>query len=126
MLDLEKSTNEKIEFYQQPHLIQDPRHPAGFSGVWAFEEHSKIPQVLRSYLQRHFGVLRLTTVAINNINQHLNSVWDGPGSLSKLMAMEYELQLQNTPVKVLPGDAGRMDWDDTGAPVSQVGAEDAE
>ncbi len=91
MLDTVKILEDKIAFYNRPELIENPHHPAGFRGTWAFSDHSLIPEVLFGFLQRHFGIMRLRRISLDQINSLMNEVWEGPGSLEKIFRLEQEM-----------------------------------
>lgn len=84
----------KIEFYNQERFVNNPCHPAGFAGTWNFSDHSLIPDVFHEFLQRHFGQYKIRRIPLNKINQLLNDLWEGPGSLEKIFRLEKEY-LQN-------------------------------
>jgi hypothetical protein len=49
MLDTVKILEDKIAFYNRPELVENPNHPAGFRGTWAFSDHSLI-QIGRAHV----------------------------------------------------------------------------
>jgi hypothetical protein len=104
MLDTVKILEDKIAFYNRPELIENPHHPAGFRGTWAFSDHSLIPEVLFGFLQRHFGIMRLRRISLDQINSLMNEVWEGPGSLEKIFRLEQEMILSGKTIKIMPSD----------------------
>lgn len=77
----------------QPWLVN------GFSGTWAFSDHSLIPDVILEYLLESFrdrlGEFRkghVKSIPLNEINDLLNSVWEGPGSVVKLVNLTYDMR----------------------------------
>ena len=104
MYDYETELNSKISFYNDPALINNPHHPAGFKGTFKFSEHRLIPEVYLGFLQRHFGVLRLTRIKIEEINKLMNEVWEGPGSLEKIFRLEEEYRASGRAVQITPAD----------------------
>jgi|TARA_R110002124_G_scaffold285655_1_gene464474 hypothetical protein len=105
---LDSHLDSKIDFYNQPKYVENPHHPAGFNGTFAFSTHKFIPQVFHAFLQRHFGQYRIQRVAIEDINQLLNELWEGPGSLEKIFRLENELFLSRKDVKFTASDIVRM------------------
>jgi hypothetical protein len=97
---LESNVNSKIEFYSQEKYVNDPFHPAGFAGTWAISDHTRIPEQVVEYLQYKFQVSRLRRVPLEDINQALNEVWEGPGSLSKVFLLAEELRKTASDFKV--------------------------
>lgn len=107
MLDLKQQMLDRVDYYSQEEFVNNPSHPNGFAGTWQLQDHAQIPQVLRGYLQRRLGVMRLRRKPIEEINSALNEVWQGPGSVARILELEYELQINSAPVKILPSDLGR-------------------
>jgi hypothetical protein len=77
----------------QPWLVN------GFKGTWAFSDHSLIPDVILEFLLENFrdrlGELRkghIKSIPLNEINDLLNSVWEGPGSVVKLVNLTYDMR----------------------------------
>jgi len=89
MLDLEAILEEKIERSKKD--IDNPASINGFNGTWAISDHKRIAESLRMFLMLSFGTARLERVELDEINDLLNEVWDGPGSLEKIWRMEREL-----------------------------------
>ena len=114
----------RIAFYSTPAMLENTFHPAGFKGTWAITDHKLIPDVLRGYLQRYFGVMRLNRVPIDDINSQLNSVWTGPGSLETIFREEYAMLQSGREIKFSLTDLGTVptveENDDIG-PLSQFG-----
>jgi len=72
----------------------------GFNGTWAFSDYSLIPEpileFLHEYYNKRLGELRknhIKTIKLNEINDLLNEVWDGPGSMPKLVAMTHDMRI---------------------------------
>ena len=77
----------------QPWLVN------GFKGTWAFSDHSLIPDVILEYLLESFrdrlGEFHkghVKSIPLNEINDLLNSVWEGPGSVVKLVNLTYDMR----------------------------------
>ena len=91
---------QKIEFYSRdidkPHLVN------GFRGTWQISEHNLIPDVLNEYLMYTFQTARLKRVKIDAINQALNDVWEGPGSLAKVFTLVAEMRVSGKDFNLLP------------------------
>lgn len=105
---LEERLEEKIDFYNRPQFVNDPFHPAGFKGTWAFSDHSKIPDVFHEFLQRYYGVYRIRRVPIDQINKLLNELWEGPGSLEKIFRMQDDLRKSGKDVKFTAADVAAI------------------
>jgi len=104
MYDYKTELNNKISFYSSPEFVDNPHHPAGFKGIFKFSDHRLIPDVYIGFLQRHFGVLRLSRVKIEEINRIMNEVWEGPGSLEKLFNMEEDYRESGRSIHMTPSD----------------------
>jgi len=94
----------KIEFYNKARFINDPFHPNGFKGTWAFSAHELIPDVFHGFIQRYFGQYRIRRVPLEKINNVLNELWEGPGSLEKVFRLENELKESGKDVKFTTAD----------------------
>ena len=94
----------KIDFYNNPRFVDDPFHPAGFRGTWQFSDHSLIPEVFNGFLQRYFGQYRIRRIPLEKINEVLNELWEGPGSLEKIFRLEEELRASGKEVKFTSAD----------------------
>lgn len=105
-LDMTKEVESKITFYERD--IDNPMLVNGFCGTWAISDHRLIPDVFRGFLQRHYGVMRLQRIAIEDINVLLNELWEGPGSLEKIFRMENELYNAGTNIKFSPLDIAKI------------------
>jgi hypothetical protein len=105
-LDMTKEVETKISFYKRD--IDNPMSVNGFRGTWQFSDHRLIPDVFRGFLQRHYGVMRLQRIKIEDINVLLNELWEGPGSLEKIFRMENELYNAGTNIKFSPLDIAKI------------------
>jgi hypothetical protein len=90
MFDEVKSVENKIEFYKRD--IDNPNSVNGFQGTWKFTDHTLIPDTLFGFITRHFGQAKLRRIPLDKINQLMNEVWEGPGSLEKLFRLELEMR----------------------------------
>jgi hypothetical protein len=105
------------------HLLRDRDREFAlnsFAGTFAISEHSRIPPELLGVLQMQFQTGRLSRVSMEDINQFLNSIWQGPGSLTEVFALERQLsKTANFSQFDLPRRSRVPDSED--APVSTVG-----
>lgn len=66
----------------QPHLLN------GFKGTWNFSDHNLIPEPIRNFIIEMFPkVEKFKRIPLEDINSLMNEVWEGPGSMPKLMTM---------------------------------------
>ena len=92
MFDYEKNTQSQIDYWNQqptdnPHLLN------GFAGTWAIRDYNLIPDGLLNFLAEYFhGYTRLSRVPLEDINRVLNEVWQGPGSMSKIVQITTDLR----------------------------------
>ena len=105
-LDMTKEVETKISFYKRD--IDNPMSVNGFRGTWQFSDHRLIPDVFRGFLQRHYGVMRLQRIKIEDINVLLNELWDGPGSLAKIFRLENDLYNAGANIKFSPLDIAKI------------------
>ena len=110
MLDIQGIMEDRIAFYAKD--IDMPYYVNGFDGTFAITEHSRIPEVFKGFLQHHFGVIRLNRVKIEKINEALNEIWEGPGSVEKVLRKEMEYRLAGKDVKIMASDIMKKTYDD--------------
>jgi hypothetical protein len=126
-----ETLNDRVAFYSQPDLVDNPHHPAGFAGTWKFSDHDLIPDIFFGFLQRHFGVMRIKRIPLEDINKLMNEVWEGPGSIPKILRLEEEYRLSGKEIKFTASDIAQMkakeadeeDQEDDDLPLSVFGAE---
>ena len=94
----EAGKNSAIRYWESA-PTQFPNYLNGFNGTWAISDHSRIPEVILEFLLEHFrprlGEIRkghVKAVDLNEINDLLNEVWEGPGSMVKIVKLTYELR----------------------------------
>ena len=129
MFDEVKSTEDKIEFYKKD--IDNPHSVNGFRGTWNFSDHTLIPNTLYGFITRYFGQAKLRRIPLDRINQLMNEVWEGPGSLEKLFRMELEMRQSGKLIKFDSNDFKdfkKKDEEDEelDIPLSMFGNEDLE
>lgn len=92
MLNYEElRTTSKAYWDDQPRDV--PTSLNGFAGTFAFESHQSIPSALRNVIEERFYTApRFTRIELDDINEFLNSIWDGPGSMSKIVDITHELR----------------------------------
>ena len=99
-----QAVESKIEFYNREEFLTNPFHPAGFTGTWQFTSHDSIPEVLQGFIQRYFGQYRIRRVPIESINEIMNDIWEGPGSLEKVFRLEEDMRDSGKDVKFTAAD----------------------
>lgn len=97
MFDEVKAVENRIEFFKRD--IDNPNSVNGFRGTWNFSDHTLIPDTLHGFLTRHFGQAKLRRIPLDKINQVMNEVWEGPGSLEKLFRLELEMRQAGKMIK---------------------------
>lgn len=85
--------------YWQDQPTDQPWLLNGFKGTWAFSDHSTIPDTINEFLLEHYrdrlGEIRkghVKAIPLNEINDLLNQVWEGPGSMVKLVNLTYDIR----------------------------------
>jgi hypothetical protein len=128
MFDEVKSTEDKIEFYKRD--IDNPHSVNGFRGTWNFSDHTLIPNTLYGFITRYFGQAKLRRIPLDRINQIMNEVWEGPGSLEKLFRMELEMRQSGKLIKFDSNDFKDKkkadEEEELDIPLSMFGNEDLE
>ena len=100
---LEPEAKHRSAFWaNQP--INDPYTINGFNGTFAFSEHNRIPQGIVEFLLEHFHKQcsktvnswkknHIEAIGLDEINELMNEIWDGPGSMNKLATLTNEMRL---------------------------------
>tara|TARA_Y100000389_G_C17427644_1_gene500554 strand:- start:334 stop:687 length:354 start_codon:yes stop_codon:yes gene_type:complete len=85
--------------------VDDPQTINGFAGTFAFSDHRRIPEGIVEFLLEyyHSRCFRKTAISryrhhidaieLDEINELLNEIWDGPGSMTKLAHMTNEMRI---------------------------------
>lgn len=64
-----------------------------FAGTFNFSDHQVIPSPLLNLISERWPeAVRLTRIELDDINDFLNSIWEGPGSMSKVVRLTHELR----------------------------------
>ena len=65
----------------------------GFAGTFAITTHSGVAQELQNYVMECFPKAeRFSRIPMEDVNRVLNEVWEGPGSMPKLVQRTLELR----------------------------------
>lgn len=65
----------------------------GFNGTWNFRDHNLIPESLRNFIIESFPkVEKFKRIPLEDINTLMNDVWEGPGSMPKIMNLLVEMR----------------------------------
>lgn len=68
-----------------------------FNGTWQISDHALVPTAVRNYLVELFTKKeRFSQIPLEDINQALNSVWEGPGSMAKLILLTEQMRQART------------------------------
>lgn len=92
MLDATNGIQYSLDYWDrqptdQPWLLN------GFKGTWNFRDHSLIPGELNNFIMEAFHPAeRLKRIPLEDINKLMNEVWEGPGSMSKIVRLTGELR----------------------------------
>ena len=58
----------------------------GFNGTWNFSNHNLIPESLINFIMESFPKEeKFKRIPLEDINALMNDVWEGPGSMPKIM-----------------------------------------
>jgi len=66
-----------------------------FDGEWNFSDHQLIPDVLMNLIEEMFFFRynnKISKVPLSEINQALNEIWQGPGSMPHVIDQTFELR----------------------------------
>ncbi len=119
--------NSAVEYWdRQP--IDQPWLLNGFNGTWAFSDHRKIPEALLEFLLEHFykrlGETRkhhIKSIELDEINELLNDIWDGPGSMSKIDRITLDMRMSRLDI-VIDSEKDPLKGYDTPTVESNLGA----
>jgi len=94
------STKQSSVSYWEAQPTDKPWLLNGFKGTFAYSDYSLIPEPILEFLHEYFykqlGELRknhIKTIKLSQINDLLNEVWDGPGSMPKLVSMTHDMRI---------------------------------
>jgi|TARA_B110000908_G_scaffold59071_1_gene71721 hypothetical protein len=82
----------------------DPMTINGFKGTFAFTDHLLIPQGITEFLLEHFHKQcfkaagrekknHISAIELDEINELMNEIWEGPGSMTKLALLTNEMRI---------------------------------
>ena len=101
------NTESKINY----HNTNDYRYSINaFNGTWNISDHNKIPEALQMFLMLSFKTGRINRVSLEEINKLLNEVWEGPGSMEKIINLTNEMRPN---INFAPNDLPRTKYMDT-------------
>jgi hypothetical protein len=97
MFDYESNRASTVAYWsEQPTHI--PYYINGFNGKFAYSDHSLIPDSIVNFLIEYFWNdlpetrKSYTAISLDKINSCLNEIWEGPGSMVKLVNIMYDLR----------------------------------
>ena len=80
----------------------------GFAGTFAYSDHRLIPEAITEFLLEYYrnrlGEMRkhhIKSIPLEEINELMNEIWDGPGSMAKIVNLMYEIRhnrLEDNPI----------------------------
>lgn len=121
MLDLEAILDSNVHYYKKE--MKRPNSINSFNGTFQIGDHARIHEVFNEFLMYSFKTSRLRKIKIEDINKLLNEVWEGPGSVEKILRMTHELRqtgISIGPVDLPKKKAVQHQIDDDG-PVASYG-----
>jgi hypothetical protein len=98
--------NTAVEYWSkqptdQPWLLN------GFRGTFAYSDHRRIPEALLEFLLEHFykrlGDARkhhIKSIELDEINELLNDIWDGPGSMPKIAKLTQDMRMSRLDIVI--------------------------
>jgi hypothetical protein len=83
-----------VDTYWERQPTDQPHTLNGFRGTWNFSDHSLIPESLQNFIMLSFPKAeKFRRIPLSDINALMNDVWEGPGSMVKVKALEKELKI---------------------------------
>jgi len=67
----------------------------GFNGTFAYTDHKLVPEPIRNFVMEVLDTkqTRFKKVPLDQVNELMNEVWEGPGSMVKLCELYNEIKL---------------------------------
>ena len=82
-----------VDTYWERQPTDQPWTLNGFNGTWAFSDHNLIPEALRNFINESFPKIeKFKRIPLEAINELMNDVWEGPGSMPKIQSLTNELR----------------------------------
>lgn len=92
MLDHNKLAIDQVTLWNKRDS-DDENSINGFNGEFAFTDHSLVPEALRALvIETYPRKESFTKVPLKDINALLNSVWQGPGSMPRIVMLTHQLR----------------------------------
>lgn len=99
MLNVTDPTSITFKFWDN-YPTDNPFLLNGFTGTFAFSDHSLIPEELTEFFLEYFRTKikegkskrNIEQIDLGVLNDLINELWDGPGSMSKIVRMKYKLK----------------------------------
>ena len=86
---------QSIDTYWERQPTDKPYTVNGFNGTWNFTDHNLIPNSLTNFIVESFPKIeRFKRIPLDEINTLMNSVWEGPGSMTKIMRLTKEIRAE--------------------------------
>jgi hypothetical protein len=120
MLDTKSIMEGRIQFYEKD--IGKVGSVNNFDGEFQISSHTRIPEIFLELLMYNFKTARLRRVPIEDINAFLNEIWEGPGSVEKVIRLTYELGQTVGNLGPLDAPKKKLEVEDDG-PVASYGSE---
>ena len=99
MYNLAEVGKNSATYYWANQPTDQPWLPNGFAGTFAYSDHRLIPETITEFLIEHFrariGEARrnhIKAIPLEEINDLMNEVWEGPGSMVKIVELTYKLR----------------------------------
>lgn len=93
MFDYKLHAEDSASRYWDRQPTDVPHSLNGFAGTWQISDHRLIAEPLLNYLlEVYYKYERISRVPLEDINQTLNEVWDGPGSMGKIIRLTGEMR----------------------------------
>lgn len=89
MLDTKAILEDRISYWNKD--MERPNSINNFDGTFQISDHTRIHEVFIEFIMYSFKTARIRRVPIEDINELLNEVWEGPGSVEKILRLTYEL-----------------------------------
>jgi hypothetical protein len=86
---------EAVKTYWDNQPTDNPNSINGFNGTFDFSDHDLVPGAIRDFIFESFPKIdRFRRIPLENINELMNEVWEGPGSMPKIQKLYNDMRIE--------------------------------
>jgi hypothetical protein len=92
VLDLQRCKTQQHEFYSNMRSDSDS-FTVNAIQQFAFSDTELVPQLFQEFAVEYFNLERFRRVNLDELNNKLNELWEGPGSAAKISDMVWDIRI---------------------------------